>query len=301
MTITATLPGPSTRKLRLHGPLPLLAGLALWGYAALGQAAALNLTAGYPDVDTSLVDATYNAGTDTFHVTNQDLFGNPDPGGGNGVFQYALSSITGGNVDTGTYDINAIIDENGVFTSGTVTLQGQIDGAGGVKDIFSGNIVAQPGNAGIVAGSNVMEFIVSITSANSSLGYSVGSLAGIKLSGLGSGWNFASNFERTGLSGGLNADNFALVPEPSSLALLGIGALVVDETFNRATQVRLLLLEVVWMEPPFDLQRLFDDLAKKLQGLTKYSVTARKKSLVDDLQPEPHPVPLADLDNVRPQ
>lgn len=213
------------KQTTLRGLMGVAAGFALWGFAAVGQAASLDLVRNttLSDFDVSPVVAAYAPGA----PGSSGLFSASNPDNPFGVFNYVHTAA--GNTGTaylGSYDLVAHIYSNGALDtaqSNTVTLTAD-DGNGPVT--LAGNI-SQFGFS-----NDVYEFVVDITQSPAGLGFGgVGAKFGIIMTRLNSSSFGNSNptpFAGSASFANLAVDNFVLasVPEPSVLALLGMGVLV---------------------------------------------------------------------------
>ncbi len=222
--------GEPTQKICFRGLICLLAGLVLSGFATLSQATALGLNQTMPDITVqNSIRVSYNAGTQAFSAAL--------PIQGAGIFTLAVDTNPAHNINigSGSYSINATITNAGVLTGGTASLSGTW--STGTGTIFTGGISL----FGYNSASSVYEFVVNVSSGSSALGFGTGSKVGIILSKAPGAGSFASSFNNNTCLNLVNcstSDNFAMVPEPSSLALLGIGALVARRFSRRESVLR---------------------------------------------------------------
>ncbi|SMF97194.1 PEP-CTERM protein-sorting domain-containing protein [Methylomagnum ishizawai] len=202
-----------------RGLIGTVAALALWGFATLGQAASLvTKTPGLPDIDSSgdspHLEIHYNAGSQAFSANSGGFF----------FFDPAPPTY----FSDGSYSVSAQIDTSGNLIAdpgNLVSLYGDIDGGTGVLNLFTGHISQFAYTFDASANTSEFQFVVDVTSTDASLGFNPGTQVGIIMLSHTNWGSFGGGFDDT--AGTATVDNFLLasVPEPSILALLGIGAL----------------------------------------------------------------------------
>lgn len=160
---------------------------------------------------------------------------------GSGLFQasglttdYANGSVL--LLGSGAYTLSATITSAGVLTGGGLTIQGDI--GAGVATLLTGSL--NTGTSGTAfgfdnAGGNIFEFLFTVTGVAPNIVADFGGIGtpncGVILNanfaGAGGGdvpfnGTWTSAFHNNG-SGNAVSDNFAVVPEPTSGCLLGVG------------------------------------------------------------------------------
>jgi PEP-CTERM motif-containing protein len=191
--------------------LAVAMAIGLFLLSSAAQAVPLNLVVGKPDIGVGPLSLSYNATTDLFSIVNgtASLFTGTDN---------VARAITGGD-----YDLSATITGAGALTGGTFSITGAIPSlAIANTTLLAGNLTAfgfSPDPAGGTAAA--FEFLFTKTSSAAALGF--GDTGGIKINAFSitPSFSFASNFTANQNS---SADNFAPVPEPATMWLMGMGA-----------------------------------------------------------------------------
>ncbi len=205
--------------------------VALWANSQSKAATDLPyVTNGLPDLTGSYMGVDYIASNGAF-VVDSGL-----------TTDYRISNGHGGVTDVGvttegSYILSATINNSGVLTGGTLTINGAV-GGGSVVTLLTGNLTT--GAAGTAFGygddgDQVFQFLFTVSggSLESAFGGS-GAAGGIVFTaGFGNGdtpftGSWASNFNTDGTDNGV-IDSFSLktvpVPEPSSILLVASGVL----------------------------------------------------------------------------
>jgi len=175
------------------------------------KAAPLNLTLNsFPDIVSSSIDVTYDAGTGSF--TASGFASQLDDDG-----SIPAESITGG-----TSDLSATIDSAGILSGGTLTIGGTVASLGFTSGtLLTGNLTAFgfPN-----AGGDPLEFLFDVTGGDAAALYGGGSIpGGIILSDSGFGGSFDIDWSNTG--SGVADVAPAAVPLPAAVWLFGSGLL----------------------------------------------------------------------------
>ncbi|BBL76824.1 PEP-CTERM sorting domain-containing protein [Methylomagnum ishizawai] len=217
------------KNLSFRSLIGVAAGLALWGFATLGQAASLvTKTPGLPDIDSSGQDPLpleihYNAGSQAFSASSGGYF----------FFDPAPPTY----FSDGSYSVSARIDTGGNLIAdpgNLVSLHGNIEGGTGDLNLFTGHISQFAYTFDASANTSEFQFVVDVTSTDASLGFNPGTQVGIIMLSRTNWGSFGGGFDDT--AGTATVDNFLLataVPEPSILALLGIGVLAAGRVSRR--------------------------------------------------------------------
>ena len=192
----------------------LLSGLFV--LSASAQAAPLNLTLNNtPDIVSSFIDVTYDAGTDSL-IASGFAFELDDDG-----------SVPAEAIVDGIFDLSATIDSTGALTGGTLTIGGTVASLGfNSGTLLTGNLTAFgfPN-----AGGDPLEFLFDVTGGDAASLYGGGSIpGGIILSDAGFTGDFGSDFDN--LSGGvpgtgIGVSDVAPIPLPAAVWLFGSGLL----------------------------------------------------------------------------
>lgn len=216
----------------------LVAGATLMGFSLAGHAASLGLVSKPTDITNGDTVVSYSKYTGSANnLVASERFTNAS------YFSYVLPGDPNTyDIWSGSYSLQATINTSGVLTGGTFSLAGDATahGINTPTTLISGNIV----NFGY-AGTN-FEFLVQITSGATALGIPNYGRVGIIMSNLTMAFNSAAdfntvtkNFNQAGCAPGTGAcartDNF-VIPEPASVALLGIGALAARRFSRRNPQ-----------------------------------------------------------------
>lgn len=219
----------SKEKLLKPSAKRLLVAAALMGFAVAGQAATLGLVSKPTDITDSFAIGKYSVGgANNFQLSSAF-----------GVMTYVLpGNPTTYNVSSGTYNLTATISNTGVLSGGFFSLAGTFDTAGPTPITLLGNVT----NFGYAA--NVFEFLVNITNGSNALQIPTGATVGVILSDLPKFFNTSADFALAGNAFDQTSDctnnavcsrsDTFVVPEPASLTLLGIGALMARR-FGRRT------------------------------------------------------------------
>lgn len=190
--------------------------------AAPASAASLNLSAiqSKPDINVTNVTASYDADTNTFSATSQLV----------ATLQLDLDGLGTTAESTGDLTITAAIDENGNLSSGMLTINEYYVGTGGgilpIPQFATSRtlLTAQAIGFGFeTAPGTAFEFLWEIDGGEGAgifggLGTQIGTL----LTPVGVDLDDTTPFGGTGVTnyGAAGADTFALIPEPTAMALL---------------------------------------------------------------------------------
>lgn len=173
----------------------------------------LNLNQANPNVGSGFIQVDYDAGSDAFSAIGfaQEFFEND----GDIIPDFDILNTSGTPNSFGGFEIHATIDGAGNFSSGTISITGQIPGLGLTSGtLLTGDLVVF-GFAG-----DIFEFVFNVTGGDlAPLMAAATSTVGTILSMGNSGFNagFVASFSNEGQ--GL-ADTFA-APEPASMAMWG--------------------------------------------------------------------------------
>ena len=203
-------------RIRLIGACLLLSIMAL-----PAMAGSLNLTLlDFPDLTSGFTDVSYAADTDLFSATGWAL-SLDDDGAGAPV-----------NIDNGTFDITAVIDDQGVPVSGALTITGNVLAHG--PTLLTGSLTAF---GYLDGGGDIFEFLFDVTGGDLAIPSLYGSPGSVPLGVImdATGSNFGGTFDvdfdnNGGMPGwGNGVSDTAPVPEPGSFVLL-----LVAVAFGRA-------------------------------------------------------------------
>ena len=192
----------------------MLSGLFL--LSASAHAAPLNLTLfDFPDIVSTFIDVTYDAGTDSFVASGFALELDDD------------GSVPAEAIDGGTFDLSASIDSSGSLSGGALTIGGTVASLGFISGtLLTGSLTAFgfPN-----AGGDPLEFLFDVTGGDAASLYGGGSIpGGIILSATGFTGDFTSDFDNlfSGNPGtGSGVANVAPVPLPAAVWMFGSGIL----------------------------------------------------------------------------
>lgn len=206
--------------MRVRYPCLVVLTLAVLSLGSVAHAAPLGLFTTYPDINAA--GLTISVGPGLLTATN------PGPS----TFLYSPEGVSAFYVTSASYNLSATLSGTGELTGGSLSIVGKIDSGQPDNPSFSiplstllaGDLVAfgftdPPGM------SPLFEFGVHVTSSASGLGYN--DLAGVIMQGFGfpDEWSIPTG---TTFVGGGYSDNFAGIPEPTTLLLLagGLGVFV---------------------------------------------------------------------------
>ena len=182
-------------------------------FAGAAAATPLNLhLESHPDIASSFIDVTYDAGTDALVASGLAAALYPD---NSGVFV----DIIGGQ-----FELAATVLSDGSATGGSLSITGSVPGSG--PSLLTGVLV----DFGFhVAAGGPLEFIFQVTGGDLAPLYGgLGAAAAVILSETGFGGSFASDFDNliTGPGSSPGVSNTGVpVPEPSSFMLMTLGLL----------------------------------------------------------------------------
>lgn len=184
-------------------------------FTANVQAAPLNLSLNpEPDTLSSFIDVTYDASTDVFNASgfatqlsyNSDIY----------------------SIDSGLFNLNAVIDELGTVTSSFLQINGTIAGLGyNSGTLLEGSIIE------FGFGTNeTLEFTFDVVGGDAAGIYA--GLGGIILKDSGFSGNFTSNWGTDFGEAAADTGVVSAVPEPSMYLLMGLGLLTVMAAARRS-------------------------------------------------------------------
>jgi len=165
-----------------------------------------------PDIMSSFIDVSYDSGTDAFSATG-----------------FALTLVD--DVDShdfdggfGGFSLFATIDSSGAAAAGSLSITGSVDVHSG-PTLLTGDLV----DFGWVDGTtDLYEFVFEVTGgdlATPAFYGTAGSTFGVIFTSIGTTFGAPDYWDDSfGSSGSSFSDTATLIPEPSSLVILGLGA-----------------------------------------------------------------------------
>lgn len=189
-------------------------GLALF-FTANAQAAPLNLSLNpEPDTISSFMDVSYDASTEQFNATG---------------FAAQLSYNSNiYSIDSGSFSLNAVIDELGAVTRSILEIDGTIAALGyNSGTLLEGSIID------FGYGTNeTLEFTFNVTGGDAAGIYA--GLGGIIIKDSGFSGSFASNWGTDYSEAASDTGVVSAVPEPSMYLLMGLGLITVMAAARRS-------------------------------------------------------------------
>jgi hypothetical protein len=179
------------------------------------HASLLNLNLLVPDIESGFIDVMYDASGDMFSATGFAL-----------AIDYDGIAPPDYNINNGSFDLSASIDDFGSASSGSVAIGGDIPGLGVMGSLLTGSLTDFGFQTG---GGDLFEFLFTVTGGQLAADFGgIGATIGVILDANGSGftgdWGLDFN-NNGGMPGfGLGVADTAFIPAPPALAvLLGVG------------------------------------------------------------------------------
>lgn len=158
-----------------------------------------------PDISSGFINTSYSAATDQFTAVGW-------------TSAYFDGTTLNSMSVVGMFTLTATIDEFGVATAGTLTLEGEVSGFG--PSLLTADLLLSGANFGWSADGLTFEFMFDVTGGEMAAIF--GDIVGVILSPSSSGFaGFGSDFSHSGFGG--VADVAPPIPAPATIVLL-IGA-----------------------------------------------------------------------------
>ena len=182
-----------------------------------------------PDIFSGYIDVTYNAGSNQFSSTGYNL-----------AIYNGIDQIDFDEYNPGDFSISAVVDEAGIASSGSLNMNGKVLGHGTSGPLLTGSLTyfnaffADTQNPNSDAA--IFEFLFDVTGGDlagiyGGSGASVGVILGcVSVGGNVAENPFAINFDNlfgNGPGYGSAVADTAPLPEPVTVLLLGLGALII--------------------------------------------------------------------------
>lgn len=187
--------------------------IVLGGVANVANATPLNLVPTKPDIFSSAITVTYDAGSDSLSAVgfSEELVDTL-------LVHYPITGAQG-------FSITAVVDGTGTGISGSLSITGDIAGLGASSPLLTGSLT----NFGFPnSGDEPLEFVFTVTGGSLATPGLYGtpglpSQVGVILSQTGSNFvNWNTSWDNFDNILGSVADSFA-IPEPASIAFLALG------------------------------------------------------------------------------
>jgi hypothetical protein len=193
----------------------LCAALLCMAVTSAARAELLNLNLLVPDIESGFIDVMYDASGDMFSATGFAL-----------AIDYDGIAPPDYNINNGSFDLSASIDDFGSASSGSLAIGGDIPGLGVMGSLLTGSLTDFGFQTG---GGDLFEFLFTVTGGQlagdfGGLGATVGVILNADGSTFTGDWTLDFNNNGGNPGFGLGVADTAFIPAPAGLAvLLGAG------------------------------------------------------------------------------